>query len=151
MLHEHSDSLGYVDLENAELFDLMPSDLFATCLSCFTEAPVKQWARGQTFDSNCRSCHEKLFARFESVEFNRITPAAVVAEAPKVDSRGRKAAEALDPAEVAAARNRRKEQSLLKVGTALPNKGTCKHYSKSYRWMRFPCCGKGQFPLRSGP
>ncbi|RKP33796.1 CHY zinc finger-domain-containing protein, partial [Dimargaris cristalligena] len=24
----------------------------------------------------------------------------------------------------------------------LPKKGTCKHYGKSYRWFRFPCCGK---------
>jgi len=32
-----------------------------------------------------------------------------------------------------------------KVGNAggpLPNTGTCKHYRLSFRWFRFPCCGK---------
>ena len=142
MVHEHSDSLGFLDLENCEAFDWVPSDLFGTCLECFTEAPIKGWARGQTFDSNCRQCHQRLHARFNQLEFVRITPALLVMEEPKADSRGRKAAEALDPLEVAAAKNRRKEQSLLKLGTALPNKGACKHYKHSHRWMRFPCCGK---------
>ncbi|KMS65389.1 hypothetical protein BVRB_036480 [Beta vulgaris subsp. vulgaris] len=35
--------------------------------------------------------------------------------------------------------------SAVKKGTPLPDFGTCKHYSKSYRWLRFPCCGKA-FP-----
>ena len=28
------------------------------------------------------------------------------------------------------------------VGRPLPNKGTCAHYKHSYRWLRFPCCGR---------
>ncbi|KAF7682681.1 hypothetical protein TCON_2102 [Astathelohania contejeani] len=28
----------------------------------------------------------------------------------------------------------------LHIGTSLPDKGACKHYKKSYRWFRFPCC-----------
>ena len=27
-------------------------------------------------------------------------------------------------------------------GRPLPDNGTCRHYRKSYRWFRFPCCGK---------
>lgn len=33
-----------------------------------------------------------------------------------------------------------KKMQKFQIGTALPNKGTCKHYKKSYRWFRFPCC-----------
>ncbi|OQS54513.1 hypothetical protein EHP00_21 [Ecytonucleospora hepatopenaei] len=29
---------------------------------------------------------------------------------------------------------------LIKEGSELPEKGTCKHYPKSQRWFRFPCC-----------
>jgi hypothetical protein len=146
MVHEHSDSLGYVDLENCELFDVSSVDLFGTCIAdeCFTEAPMKGLQRGRTFDTNCRNCHTKLTCRFEQIEIARITPAALIMEEPKSDSRGRKAAARIDPAEVAAAKNRVKEQALLKLGTPLPNKGACKHYKRSYRWMRFPCCGKGK-------
>lgn len=30
----------------------------------------------------------------------------------------------------------------IQEGKPLPSFGTCKHYKKSYRWLRFPCCGK---------
>ncbi|KAJ3228312.1 hypothetical protein HK099_004305 [Clydaea vesicula] len=30
----------------------------------------------------------------------------------------------------------------LIVGESLPKSGTCKHYKRSYRWFRFPCCSK---------
>ncbi|VDO08639.1 unnamed protein product [Rodentolepis nana] len=34
---------------------------------------------------------------------------------------------------------------LIQKGTPLPNNGTCKHYGKSYRWLKFPCCQRA-FP-----
>ena len=30
----------------------------------------------------------------------------------------------------------------LVPGQPLPKKGACKHYAHSYRWLRFPCCGR---------
>ena len=30
----------------------------------------------------------------------------------------------------------------IREGYPLPEFGTCKHYKHSYRWLRFPCCGK---------
>ncbi|KAI4290886.1 hypothetical protein PAPHI01_0160 [Pancytospora philotis] len=33
-----------------------------------------------------------------------------------------------------------KKDYKLVAGAELPNKGTCKHYKKSYRWFRFSCC-----------
>ncbi|OIR58677.1 MAG: zf-CHY type zinc finger protein [Amphiamblys sp. WSBS2006] len=30
----------------------------------------------------------------------------------------------------------------LSPGEPLPETGTCKHYKKSYRWLRFRCCGR---------
>ena len=34
------------------------------------------------------------------------------------------------------------ERPSLKNLTPLPKNGTCKHYKKSFRWLRFPCCAK---------
>ena len=34
-----------------------------------------------------------------------------------------------------------RDPARFKAGQPLENKGTCKHYSRSYRWLRFPCCG----------
>ncbi|ADM12645.1 putative zinc finger domain-containing protein [Encephalitozoon intestinalis ATCC 50506] len=33
-----------------------------------------------------------------------------------------------------------RKRETLKPGQPLPEKGTCRHYKKSYRWFRFPCC-----------
>ncbi|AFN84127.1 putative zinc finger domain-containing protein [Encephalitozoon romaleae SJ-2008] len=33
-----------------------------------------------------------------------------------------------------------KKKETLKPGQPLPDKGVCRHYKKSYRWFRFPCC-----------
>jgi hypothetical protein len=30
----------------------------------------------------------------------------------------------------------------IKINTPLPLNGACQHYKKSFRWLRFPCCGK---------
>ncbi|PIA14030.1 hypothetical protein COEREDRAFT_47826 [Coemansia reversa NRRL 1564] len=39
---------------------------------------------------------------------------------------------------------RREELALLGVvpGQPLPDRGSCKHFRRSQRWLRFPCCGK---------
>ncbi|PAA74731.1 hypothetical protein BOX15_Mlig002150g5, partial [Macrostomum lignano] len=33
----------------------------------------------------------------------------------------------------------------IRPGQPLPSNGTCRHYKRSYRWLRFPCCGRA-FP-----
>uniref|UniRef100_A0A1I8JQZ7 C3H1-type domain-containing protein n=1 Tax=Macrostomum lignano TaxID=282301 RepID=A0A1I8JQZ7_9PLAT len=35
----------------------------------------------------------------------------------------------------------------IRPGQPLPSNGTCRHYKRSYRWLRFPCCGRA-FPMR---
>jgi len=40
---------------------------------------------------------------------------------------------------------KKKDTFQFKLGEALPKNGTCSHYRKSFRWFRFPCCGRS-FP-----
>jgi len=37
------------------------------------------------------------------------------------------------------------KMSSIKLGIPLPENGTCRHYKRSKRWLRFPCCGRA-FP-----
>lgn len=37
---------------------------------------------------------------------------------------------------------KQQEVLMIKLNTPLPDFGCCKHYRKSFRWFRFPCCGK---------
>ena len=69
----------------------------------------------------CRTCYQKLVFSVPSVKFLRITAAA---------------------APTASGPRKKRETLGLVTGTELPDRGRCKHYSKSYRWFRFSCCGK---------
>ena len=45
--------------------------------------------------------------------------------------------------EVAPARCKKPPKNpAIREGCPLPEFGTCRHYKHSYRWLRFPCCGK---------
>uniref|UniRef100_A0A3Q2XWI8 Si:dkey-24l11.2 n=1 Tax=Hippocampus comes TaxID=109280 RepID=A0A3Q2XWI8_HIPCM len=121
MLHHYSDVLGYLDLQNAVPTDLVLQDCHLTvgCLSCSQESFVQNLCYGQIKEVNCDNCHGKLSLLAESARFQYIQP------------RSNKTAafySQRDPA--------------VQKGKPLPEKGACKHYKQSHRWLRFPCCGR---------
>lgn len=127
MLHEHSTSLGYFDLVNAEAFDLLPCSFWATCIECFHEAAFESLARGIHYELNCYVCHQKLTLYVENIQMNCITGAATTSDSALSTATGSSKVY-YDPAAAAAKKNARREQALLKVGTPLPNKGKHKFY-----------------------
>ncbi|XP_058502393.1 uncharacterized protein si:dkey-24l11.2 [Solea solea] len=125
MLHHYSDVLGYLDLHNVVPTDLVlqDCDFIVGCLSCSQESLVQNLSYGQTKEFNCEHCHSKLDVLTESVKFQYI--------APRPNKTGTSAVNLKvirDPA--------------VQKGKPLPEKGTCKHYKQSHRWLRFPCCGR---------
>ncbi|XP_054476362.1 uncharacterized protein si:dkey-24l11.2 isoform X2 [Anoplopoma fimbria] len=127
LLHHYSDVLGYLDLHNAAPADLVlqDCDLIVGCLSCSQEGPVQNLSYGQTKEFNCEHCHNKLSILAESTRFQYIQPRANKAgsSACAVNYKTIR-----DPA--------------VQKGKPLPEKGGCKHYKQSHRWLRFPCCGR---------
>ncbi|XP_041652521.1 uncharacterized protein si:dkey-24l11.2 isoform X1 [Cheilinus undulatus] len=127
MLHHYSDVLGYLDLHNATPADLVlqECDLSVGCLSCSQDGPLQNVSYGQTKELNCEHCHSKLSILAESTRFQYIPPRAnktgSSTGAPNYKS-------IRDPA--------------VQKGKPLPEKGACKHYKQSHRWLRFPCCGR---------
>ncbi|KAM9753430.1 uncharacterized protein ACNS7B_006717 [Menidia menidia] len=126
MVHHYSDVLGYLDLHNAAPADLVLQDceLSVGCLSCSQEVPVQSIFYGQTKEFNCEHCHSKLSILAESTRFQYIPPRT----SSKTGSCGPNYKTIRDPA--------------VQKGKPLPEKGTCKHYKQSHRWLRFPCCGR---------
>lgn len=126
MIHHYSDVLGYLDLHNATASDLVlqDCDLTVGCLSCSQEIPVESVFYGQTKEFNCENCHSKLSILVESTRFQYIQPRPSNKTGPSADSYKT----IRDPA--------------VQKGKPLPDKGTCKHYRQSHRWLRFPCCGR---------
>ncbi|XP_051238178.1 uncharacterized protein si:dkey-24l11.2 isoform X1 [Dicentrarchus labrax] len=128
MLHHYSDVLGYLDLHNAAPADLVlqECELIVGCLSCSQDGPVQQnLSYGQTKEFNCEHCYSRLSILAESTRFQYIQP--------RTNKTGPSACEGTyktirDPS--------------VQKGKPLPDKGTCKHYKQSHRWLRFPCCGR---------
>ncbi|KAM4734342.1 uncharacterized protein FYW61_007499 isoform 2-T2 [Anableps anableps] len=126
MIHHYSDVLGYLDLQNATASDLVlqDCDLTVGCLSCSQEIPVESVFYGQTKEFNCENCHSRLSILAESTRFQYIQPRS----SSKTGSSPVSYKTMRDPA--------------VQKGKPLPEKGTCKHYKQSHRWLRFPCCGR---------
>lgn len=128
MLHHYSDVLGYLDLYAAAAVDLVLQDccLRVGCLSCNNEDTMQCVPYGQNKETNCQHCHNKLSIFVESARFQYIQPKTRKTTGP----------------ESALHASRCKRDPAIQRGKPLPEKGVCKHYRQSHRWLRFPCCGR---------
>jgi uncharacterized CHY-type Zn-finger protein len=82
--------------------------------------------RGDTTTNVCRECHARFTFSLPEVKF--------LAYAPGLHNNPR-----LVPARL---RTKNDEKLGIRAGEPLPDKGTCAHYRKSYRWFRFSCCNR---------
>uniref|UniRef100_A0A1I8ADH6 Nucleoporin NUP42 n=1 Tax=Steinernema glaseri TaxID=37863 RepID=A0A1I8ADH6_9BILA len=129
LVHHQSDLLGYFHFKGCRPLEcvLMDSRFRASCLNCSREFDVVNLSNAVVNKNWCHDCHTKCeFAIFTS-RFSGNFELILREDNTVARSTKKKKAE-LGPAIV--------------VGQPLPENGTCKHYKKSYRWLRFPCCGK---------
>ncbi|CDR94809.1 CHY zinc finger domain containing protein, putative [Babesia bigemina] len=116
--------------ELTALQDLINGEFYLTCEACDTQCKVRDVQNGLRKRSSCRGCFASLTLQFNTVEFGHEAPSPqAIAVKPKF----------VPPR---APRPKAQQARGLKVGTPLPDNGACKHYRKSFRWFRFPCCGK---------
>ncbi|XP_072258137.1 uncharacterized protein [Pyxicephalus adspersus] len=129
ILHQYSSVLGYVDIQGAAAKDLvLPECTFMVgCLNCSHEESIQNLSFGLTKNLNCQNCHSKLCIYTEAVRFQKVQRYPSKAIGNK-DQHGYGRKKLRDPA--------------IQSGKPLPDHGTCRHYRKSCRWLRFPCCGK---------
>ncbi|KAK6188083.1 hypothetical protein SNE40_004344 [Patella caerulea] len=131
--HQYSSVIGYLDLKNCTPFDLIlpESSPVLSCMNCNNTTKISAFCSGQVHDINCRSCHEKLRVAVDAVRFFELQQAEIeTANSGQIHKVGVKKA------------NRITKNPAIQEGKPLPANGACKHYKKSYRWLRFPCCGK---------
>ena len=98
--------------------------------------PCRDVQIARTKERNCSSCHSAMSLAYSAVQFLE-----------KSQQRQQQQQQTIIGSSLTSDARQREDrtQSQLIPGTALPAKGTCKHYPHSYRWLRFPCCGK-RFP-----
>ncbi|KAJ1993669.1 hypothetical protein GGI25_001560 [Coemansia spiralis] len=163
-----STTLGYLDCSGCAPIDLLPSKYTLSCESCAIngddyEADINNNAAstaessehatvnegqkdtivsvgiGSSLMTNCRRCYARLGITLQEPQFIRLQSGLALgggsstAQISKEVERTRKAKV-----------NKREELARLGVvpGQPLPDHGACKHFRKSQRWLRFPCCGK---------
>lgn len=126
MLHHYSDVLGYLDLNAAVPVDLIlkESEFSVGCLNCNKEDTIQNLTYGQNWEQNCQHCHTKLSIFVEATRFQFIKP-----ESRKTTG-------------ATAQYTRRYRDPAVQQGKPLPDKGACRHYRQSHRWLRFSCCGR---------
>ncbi|KAH7027923.1 CHY zinc finger domain protein [Microdochium trichocladiopsis] len=122
MVHQGSTRAGFIDVSGCTVADMLPSTFIPTCSTCSTASPGLVSVRGDVTNNVCRECHNKFSFKIPDVKFLAITRGAT-----------------LPPS---AGPRRKLEKLGLHVGEQLPDRGSCPHYKRSYRWFRFSCCSK---------
>lgn len=126
--------IGYFDVSGAIVQDMVSIELGLACFECNAHTCSGPMRRDRLMETSCRSCHTKLQMYFQSWETVDLENASI-----NKDTKGGGREKKNGPGKRAAADPR------IVIGKPLPNNGACKHYGKSHRWLRFPCCGKA-FP-----
>ncbi|CAG9537272.1 unnamed protein product [Cercopithifilaria johnstoni] len=130
LVHQNSNVIALLEPKGCIPLDcvLLSSKLSYTCLQCNKEAAVENVTYGISSKSWCYCCHSKCEFEIKSIrfvgDFNSI--AKEDDSVPKSKQKKKKVERLM----------------MLVEGQPLPENGTCRHYKKSYRWFRFPCCGK---------
>lgn len=132
LMHQFNSVLGYLDLVDCCAVDLVLSTcVFALdCFGCNKRMTVDGIHYGQRRSLWCQFCNAKMTTLMESVKFLQLQPSkAAENSGPSFSIKAPKMVKNVkDPA--------------IQEGRPLPDGGICKHYKKSFRWLRFPCCGK---------
>ena len=133
VLHSNNTSGGYMDLDSAKAMQLLPCDFWVACSECGAETRFDGMRANTRADKSCHSCFAHLSFGFTAAVLEEVRVAASKGEggggrASVRDAAGKKVKMALP-------------NGLLE-GTPLPDKGACKHFRRSRRWLCFPCCGR---------
>ncbi|CAP66857.1 uncharacterized protein PODANS_4_6500 [Podospora anserina S mat+] len=124
LVHMNSTRAGFIDATGCTVADLLPSTFVPACGKCSHPSLGLVSVRGETTTNICRECHARFAFKIPDVKFLDYAPGMHTRLPPTSGPR------------------RKTEKLGLHAGEPLPEKGSCQHYKKSYRWFRFSCCSK---------
>ncbi|CAH8444848.1 unnamed protein product [Schistosoma intercalatum] len=141
LAHAFDNNIGTLHLDGCIADDVPPkqSDGIILCTGCFNSVRVT----GLDFDCpltrRCFNCHSLTGLEFSKFQLELLKQPSN-SKSVKIDGTNQ------DSSSQISRRMRRTmnsaQNTLIQDGSPLPAYGSCKHYRKSYRWLRFPCCGR---------
>ncbi|GAW80368.1 hypothetical protein, conserved [Plasmodium gonderi] len=127
------------------LMDLLSTDFSVNCESCGRKSILKNVTSGKEIYINCQKCFTKLEFRYRDFSFDEIANANNAA-IKKIDEMINKlfTKKKSTKKAIAAPNNLKIEKckNVIKVNNIEVKDGACKHFKKSHRLFKFPCCNK---------
>ncbi|ORY87868.1 hypothetical protein BCR37DRAFT_14937 [Protomyces lactucae-debilis] len=135
--------IGYLDLEGCSATLVGLVSLSAACAECpVPDEPADQQAQiftgvgtGQAQTKPCRLCHAKLHLELNHFHFLTLSNTY-----PRPGTRLGRITDTQPAAIPKGANKSALRQASKHKGQSLPDFGLCRHYRRSFRWFRFPCC-----------
>jgi len=123
--------LGYIGIVGLEIKDVLPCNFKIQCGGCDSLAKMQHVQAALDSNALCSKCGKPM--KFKISKYQLVNSTWDGTDKTWASSKMRSTAHA----------NLKKDRlTKIKPGQPLPDYGTCKHYKKSFRWFRFPCCGK---------
>jgi len=130
-VHAASECFGYLNVANCSLAQIGASTFRAFCSHCMGGSVLlKNVQPGRRAEASCALCFSKIAVQIEQVPVNNIIGGTSV----KGKKRSKNSQKSHQP------RNAPRNAKIV-----IENNGACEHFKKSFRLLRFPCCGKA-FP-----
>ncbi|KAJ9087765.1 hypothetical protein DSO57_1030053 [Entomophthora muscae] len=139
LFYPNAESLGYLDVLGCIPHTISRVSITANCESCDKQncdlPEFKEILLDSQRRENCRQCHSLMEFNLSGVKLVKLAPSSALLENASSNSHVEDSVQILGGAI-------KKEKIAYKVGQPLPSFGACRHYKRSNRWLRFPCCGK---------
>ena len=143
-----SNVLCHIDATNASVADVPRLSVVMECGRCFASLALPELQRGRRVHAGCRECHAPLHLQMGNVLLERLGGSGGGGGGGRGGGGGGGGKDDDDDElEQLLKKVRKKNAKQLEtlgvvVGKPLPQKGACKHYKLSHRWLRFPCCAR---------
>uniref|UniRef100_A0A5K3EVQ8 RING-type E3 ubiquitin transferase n=1 Tax=Mesocestoides corti TaxID=53468 RepID=A0A5K3EVQ8_MESCO len=137
LVHGFSPLIGTFELANCVLSDVQirPADAMIHCTNCSSDVKTTGLQQDRVNTKRCQNCHSLCGILFTDITISKQLPAPSISRRFAGLSIGQTSKTQKDGRpKTAVASN---VPFVLQKGTPLPNNGACKHYRKSFRWLRY--------------
>ncbi|CRG99516.1 conserved Plasmodium protein, unknown function [Plasmodium relictum] len=127
------------------LMDLLTADYSMNCENCGRKIVFKNVTSGKEMNANCHNCFTKLEFKYKDFSFDD-TINANNDTIKKIDEMINKlfTKKKSNKKVLSTSNNLKIEKckNVMKINNIEVNNGACKHFKKSHRLFKFPCCNK---------
>ncbi|CAH8488812.1 unnamed protein product [Heterobilharzia americana] len=143
LAHGFEKIVGTLHLEGCIADDIPPkqSDGIIWCTGCFSSVRINELDFERPHTRRCFKCHSLIGLEFTKFHLELIKQPSNVTISKTDNCRNKQEASSEVSRRLQRTLNSA-QNALIQDGSPLPAFGSCKHYRKSYRWLRFPCCGR---------